>query len=302
MKKIGKPKILTIVGPTASGKSDLAVKIAEKYNGEIISADSRQVYKGLNIGTGKITKKEMRGVPHHLLDVADPKKRFTVSDFKDLADKAIEEIASRGKLPILCGGTGFYIDAVVNNVLLPDVKPDNVLRKKLFKKSNDALFKMLQKMDSERAKSIDKRNKIRVIRAIEISKALGKVPPITADPKFKTIFIGIKMDKEMLQERISKRLISRLKKGMINEAKKLHAGGLSYKRMEELGLEYRFLAQLLQNKISKIELITKLNTEIWHYARRQIQWFKRNKKIKWFALKEKGHEIDRVLSSFYNYL
>ena len=176
MKNHGKnrlPKIIAIVGPTASGKSDLAVKIARKYNGEIISADSRQVYRGLNIGTGKITKHEMLGVPHHLLDVADPKKRFTVADFKTLADKAIADISSRGKLPIICGGTGLYIDILTSGFVLPDVPPNPTLRKKLGQKTAAQLFVILKKLDPKRAENIDQTNSVRLIRAIEIAKVFG---------------------------------------------------------------------------------------------------------------------------------
>ena len=294
-------KIIAIVGPTASGKSDLAVKIALKYNGEIISADSRQVYRGLNIGTGKITKREMCGVPHHLLDVANPKKRFTVSDFKTLADKAIAEIISRGKLPIICGGTGFYIDMLTSGSVLPDVSPNKKLREKLGKKSAAELFEILKKLDPKRAENIDKNNSVRLIRAIEIAQALGAVPPLVTDAenKYQTLFIGIKIDKEKLKVKILKRLNSRLEQGMVEEAMKLHANGLSWRRMHELGLEYRYLAQLLQGKISKLEFIEKLNTEIWHYARRQIQWFKRNQKIRWFTLTEKA-KINVAIKKFLN--
>ena len=292
-------KIIAIVGPTASGKSDLAVKIALKYNGEIISADSRQVYRGLNIGTGKITKNEMCGVPHHLLDVADPKKRFTVSDFKMLADKAIADISSRGKLPIICGGTGFYIDILTSGSVLPDVPPNKKLRENIGKKSAGEIFEILKKLDPKRAENIDKNNIVRLIRAIEIAKALGAVPPLVTNTenKYQTLFIGIKIDKEKLKVKILKRLNSRLEQGMIDEAKKLHIAGLSWRRMHELGLEYRYLAQLLRGKISKPEFITKLNTEIWHYARRQIQWFKRNQKIHWFALTEKA-KINTTIKKF----
>ena len=157
-------KILVIVGPTASGKSDLAVKLAKKLNGEVISADSRQVYKGLDIGTGKISRKEMRGVPHHMLDVADPRKQFSVDLYKKMAEEELRYIDERGKLPIIVGGTGFYIDAVAGGVVLPDVPPNKKLRAILGKKSNAALFKMLKKRDPKRAKMIDANNKVRLIR------------------------------------------------------------------------------------------------------------------------------------------
>ncbi|MBU4078319.1 tRNA (adenosine(37)-N6)-dimethylallyltransferase MiaA, partial [Patescibacteria group bacterium] len=163
-----KPKIIVVVGPTASGKSDLAVEIAKKYNGEVVSADSRQVYKGMDIGTGKITQKEMQGIKHYLLDVASPKTRFTVAQYQKKANQAIGEIIKKEKLPILCGGTGFYIQSIVDNIAIPKVKPDLKLRKNLEKQSAEELFEQLKKLDSERAKNIDKYNKRRLIRAIEI--------------------------------------------------------------------------------------------------------------------------------------
>ena len=279
-------KLLVILGPTASGKSALAVEIAKKLSGEIISADSRQVYKGLDIGTGKITKKEMCGIPHHLLDVANPKNRFSVADYQKLVRQKIEEILSRGHIPILCGGTGFYIHSLIDGVALPDVAPDPKLRKKLEQESTETLFAMLQKSDSVRASSIDAKNKVRLIRAIEIAQALGKVPQNsnTQCLSFDTLQIGINISPEKLKENINKRLLARIKMGMIDEAENLHKKGLSWKRMEELGLEYRYLAYYLQNKITKSEMISKLQTEIWHYAKRQMTWFKRDKRIKWIDL------------------
>ena len=169
-------KVLVILGPTAIGKSALAVKLAKRFDGEVISADSRQVYKGLDIGTGKITKKEMGGIPHHLLDVADPKKQFSVSDFVREANHALAMIYHSGRVPIIVGGTGFYIDALTGDVSLPEVPPDKLLRAKLNKLSNEELFEILKKKDPERAETIDRHNKVRLVRALEIIEALGKVP------------------------------------------------------------------------------------------------------------------------------
>jgi tRNA dimethylallyltransferase len=280
---MAKAKILVIVGPTATGKSDLAVRLAKKLKGEIISADSRQVYAGLNIGTGKITQKEMRGVKHHLLDVANPKKKFTVVQYVDLAEKAIEEILSKKKLPIIVGGTGFYIEALVDGVVLPEVAPDNTLRKKLQKKTAPQLFAMLKKLDPRRAKKMDPLNVRRLIRAIEIAKTLGKVPVVKKVTNYSPTFIGLSFSKEHLRKRIHDRLTKRMKRGMLQEAQKLHRQGLSFKRMEELGLEYRYLAYFLQKKMTREEMLEKLETEIWHYAKRQITWFKRDRRIHWFA-------------------
>lgn len=280
-------KLIVVLGPTATGKSELAVKLAKKYRGEVISADSRQVYKGLDIGTGKITKEEMQDIHHWLLDVENPKNVFNVSDYKKLADEKIKTIFKRNKLPIICGGTGFYIDAVVKNIVLPEVKPDTKLRKDLEQKSLEELQETLLKLDPVRYKNIDLKNKVRLVRAIEIAKHIGSVPEVKIEkPSFQVLQIGLKLGPETLRKKINKRVISRLKQGMIEEAIYLNKKGLSFERMRELGLEYRYLADFLENKITKKELTLKLQNEIWHYAKRQMTWFKRDKSIKWFDPKE----------------
>jgi len=290
-----KKKILVIVGPTASGKSALAVRLAKKFNGEIISADSRQVYKGLNIGTGKITRKDMRGVPHYLLDIADPQKQFSASDYKKLAEEKVRYIVQKGKLPIVVGGTGFYIDVLTGAVSLPDVPPNKFLRKKLEKESAERLFIMLLKKNRERALAIGPHNKVRLIRALEIIEKIGRIPPLgSPTSKYSFIFIGLKPDN--LDERIRERLIMRLP-SIIREANKLNKRKvLSYKRMHELGLEYRYVAMYLQNKLNKLDMFNKLNTEIRRYAKRQMTWFKRNKGIVWFK-PERYQDIEKNIKS-----
>lgn len=281
-----KPSVIAIVGPTAVGKSALAVRLARKFNGEVISADSRQVYCGLNIGTGKITAREMQGVQHHLLDIADPKKKFSVVQYVNLAEKVIHDISSRGKIPIICGGTGFYISALVDGIVLPDVPANPDLRARLKNKSPYELFRTLAKLDPRRAKEIDRHNARRLIRSIEIAEALGNVPKLSARHNYKPLFIGITLPPQELQKRIHARLLARMERGMIGEAKRLHAKGLSWKRMDELGLEYRYLALHLQGKLTRAQMTEILNTEIWHYAKRQMTWFKRDKRIKWFSPEE----------------
>lgn len=277
---MAKQKVLVILGPTASGKSDLGIKLAKKFKGEIISADSRQVYKGLNIGTGKITKKEMMGIPHHLLSVADPRKQFNGSDYKVLGEEALRKIITKGKQPIVVGGTGFYIDILSCAINFPDIPPNKEFREAHMKKRVETLFKMLQKKDPIRAKEVDRFNKLRLIRALEIVRTLGKVPKLkVANSPYEFIYIGIKPDD--LEKRIENRLTKRMP-GMIREAKNLHKKGLTYKRMEELGLEYKFLAKYLKGEMGKEEMGEKLNIAIRQYARRQMTWFKRNKKTKWF--------------------
>lgn len=295
-----KPKILVILGSTATGKSDLAVHLARLHNGEVISADSRQVYKGLNIATGKITKNEMRGVPHHLLDMVSPKKIFSVSEWKDLAEKSIQDILSRGKLPIICGGTGFYIQSIVDNLVLPEVEPNPLLRKKLETKSALELFTLLKKMDPTRAQSIESKNPARLVRAIEIATAIGKVPTFTetrGEIPYDFLQIGLTLPESELKANISERTKARMKKGMVQEAQTLHELGLSWKRMHSLGLEYRFLAEHLQGKISKKELVENIEKGNWDYAKRQMTWFKRDTKIKWFNPKE-TEKIEKEMERF----
>lgn len=274
MKKL--PKIIVVCGPTATGKSDRAVELARLYNGEIISADSRQVYKGLDIGSGKITTKEMRGVPHYMLDVASPLRTYSVARFQKKAQVHIADILKRGKVPIICGGTGFYIDAIIFNTEFPKVTSDALLRKKLEQKSVEELFKVLQKKDSRRAKIIDRHNKVRLVRALEIIATLGKVPKLSKKLMYNVERVYLDFPDDVLKERIHVRLLKRMKQGMLAEAKRLHANGMSWKRMEKLGLEYRFLALVLQKQMTKVEFAAELELASWHYAKRQRTWFKKS--------------------------
>ena len=318
-----KNKIIVILGQTASGKTELSIRLAKKFRGEIISADSRQVYKGLDIGSGKITKQEMQGVPHYLLDVANPKRKFTVSQYQKLALAAIKKIYShtrvRGSgdaIPFLVGGTGFYIQSIVDGLVIPEVKPNWKLRKNLESKTTDQLFSMLKKLDPGRAALIDQKNPRRLIRAIEIVMATGKPVPKTVrgltSYSFDILQIGIKKSPKELKMLIRKRLQKRMKR-IITEVKKLHANGLSYKRLEELGLEYRFVAQYIQgkpfgalrhdfgqaaqDKLTYKQMIEKLQKEIEHYAKRQMTWFKRDKRIHWIKNYE---EAKIVIDNFLN--
>jgi len=295
-----KNKIIVILGQTASGKSELAVKLAKKLNGEVISADSRQVYKGLDIGTAKVngTWNAKRGtrkfiykkVPHHCIDIVSPKKIFTALDFKKCAEKAIKDIESRGKTPIICGGTGFYIDILLDRMKIAEVAPNWELRKKLKKMPVEKLFKMLKKLNPSRAKNIDAKNPRRLIRAIEIAKikpsAVSRQSPKTESQKMKAesyAFIGIKLPEKELQKRIEKRIKKMLRDGLIREVKKLRKQNISWKRLYELGFEYKYPAMFLQGKISKKEMLKRMILENRQYAKRQMTWFKKNKDIKWIG-------------------
>lgn len=281
--KRSRPRVIVIVGPTASGKSALAVALAKRFGGEVVSADSRQVYRGLDIGTGKMTRREMRGVPHHLLDVADPRRaRYSAADFVRDAGESLRAIAQKGKVPFVCGGTGFYIDVLLGRKPIPAVPPNLALRRKLEKKSAYSLLAELRRLDPRRAKEIDPENKRRIIRAIEVARALGRVPSERARIPYRVLWIGLAPSPDLLRRKIEKRLRERLRRGMIAEARRLRASGLSLARMRELGLEYRRLAEHLAGEISRANLERKLAADIRRYAKRQMTWWKRNEDILWF--------------------
>ncbi|HTR18934.1 MAG TPA: tRNA (adenosine(37)-N6)-dimethylallyltransferase MiaA [Candidatus Paceibacterota bacterium] len=289
-------KVLVIVGPTASGKSALAVALAKKFNGEVVSADSRQVYRGLDIGTGKITRREMRGVPHHLLDVASTTRKFSAGDFAERARAAIQTISKRHKLPVIAGGTGFYIDALIGRISLPEVKADPALRVRLQKKTAAQLYVMLKQRDPKRARAMrtpsERNNKVRLIRALEI--ATSKKVAAQQAPAYETLWLGIKPSQRELERRIRMRLTTRIRQGLIAEGRRLHAHGLSYKRMEELGLEYRSLSRLLQNKLSKKAFEEELFRDIRRYAKKQLAYWKRNRGIRWYAPERKPRIMRHV--------
>lgn len=265
-----KRRVYVILGQTATGKSALAVQLALR-RGEVISADSRQVYRGLDIGTGKISKKEMRGVRHHLLDVASPKRRFTVAQYQRKAIYAIAEIFKRGKIPIICGGTGFYIDAITRGTIFPAVPPNPEFRKSASKLDGRQLLMLLKKLDPGRAKSIDKNNKVRLIRAIEIAKYLGQVPRLAVKPpSYEFIKIGLFLPQAFLKKKIESRVKKMFRLGLLREINKLKKAGISKRRLKELGFEY--------NNPTPEKVIA----ETLKYAKRQMTWFKRDKEIKWF--------------------
>ena len=312
-----KPKIIAVVGPTSSGKSALGVFLAKKLGGEIISADSRQVYRGLDIGTGKVTKREMRGIPHHLLDVANPKKQFSADDFVKRAKEVLGDLIYQvtPKIPIVVGGTGFYVDALLGRLTLPDVPPDPALRARLEKQSAAKLFTQLKKLDPARAKTIEPKHKRRLIRAIEIAiykrrrkttLSEGKTWPSGPErpsggsflaPRYEILWLGLNPGEKKLKKNIHIRLFARIRAGMIEEARRLHKNGLSYKRMEELGLEYRYLAWYLRGDIDRHALETQLEREIQKYAKRQMRWFKRNSEIRWVKNKTEALRLSKKFLS-----
>jgi len=285
-----KPKIIVIIGPTSFGKSDVAIELAKKFDGEIISADSRQIYRGMDVGTGKITKQEQKMAKHWMIDIASPRTSFSAAQFKKKAEIIIKDILKRKKLPIICGGTGFWIKALVDDVAYPEVKPDPVLRSKLRNRSAEELFLMLKKLDRNRAKTIDAKNKVRLIRAIEICRKLGQVPKfvdsrsfVDSNRPYEFLQIGISLSKEKLHENIKKRLQKRFDAGMIEEVRKLHKKDkISWKRLESLGLGYFWVPKYLKGEISsEKELFENIYQAEKDYAKRQMTWFRKDKRIIW---------------------
>ncbi len=293
---MARPRIIVIIGPTASGKSALAVRLATKFNGEIISADSRQVYKGLDIGTGKITKNEMQSIPHHCINIANPKKIFTVDEYRIVSEKIITDIYARGKIPIIVGGTGFYIDAVLYGATYPQTPPDWALREKLEKQQTQTLLKTLEKLDTHRASTIDPNNRRRIIRAIEIIKSIGWMPALIKKHRFDALILGIKTNPVLLRKKISRRLDGWVKAGLISEVKNLHKNQkLSWGRLEEIGLDYKYVALHLQGKMTLKETIARTDTEIWHYAKRQLTYFKKMEQVHWIT---STREAEKLIKDF----
>ena len=285
-----------MVGPTASGKSDLAIRLAKKYNGEIISADSRQVYRGMDIGTGKVSKKEQELVRHHLIDVADPKKVFNVFAYQQKACQKIKEILAKKKTPFLAGGTGLYLDAVTEGYVFSESQDNGLIRKRLDKLSLNRLLSKLKKADLKVFKKIDRKNRRRVQRALEIYLQTGKIRKERKKPAYRILTLGLDFPRPDIYARIDKRLDQRLKQGMVKEVRKLHRQGVSWKRLDQFGLEYRYIARYLQGKLNDKEMKEQLKQAIRHFAKRQITWFKRNKKIIWIKnLKEAEKEVKEFL-------
>jgi tRNA dimethylallyltransferase len=291
--------LIVIVGPTASGKTSLSIKIATAHNGEVISADSRQVYRGLDIGSGKVTRAEMGSIPHHLIDVADPQTVYTASDFKTDATTALTDISNRGQLPIIVGGTFFYVDTLLGDISFPQVPPNDELRADLETKSTEELYVELTTLDPDRAQTIDKDNPRRLVRAIEIATALGKVPtPAHTESPYRTLKLGIDIDRETLHANIHARLLSRLDEGMVAEVEGLIADGVTHERLESFGLEYRYISRYLRDLLSYDDMVAELETKIRQFAKRQYTWLKRDTEIVWVD----PHDTDKIHTLISNFL
>lgn len=290
MDTLRKPKIIVIVGQTGSGKTSLSLELAKKFNGEVINADSRQVYRGLDIGTEKITQEAMNGVPHHLLDIVEPEHIYTAQQFAEDAQNAITDITQRNAIPVIAGGTFFYIDILLGRIVPSPVPPNRELRKKLEAHDESELHAMLEAKDPARAAVIDKYNKRRLLRALEILHVLPSIPSQEKrDCPFDTLLIGIAVDKRMLRERLRARAERALKRGLVEETKDLLAQGVPKERLSEIGLEYRLVLEFLGGGLTEKELLQKLEEKNWQYAKRQMVWLKRDPGITWFERGDTEH-------------
>lgn len=275
-------KLIAVVGTNASGKSSLGVRLAEAFGGEIVSADSRQVYRGLDLGSGKIRPEEMRGVPHHLLDVARPNEFYSMADFQRQAYQAIDDILSRGRTPFLVGGTGLYVASVTEGYLLSDRVPNLSYREELEKKTTPELYEML--LEKVPDVEIDRSNRNRVMRALEKIES-GDTQPPSREKRYETLKIGVSWDRETLSKRIDERLERRMRAGMTDEVRSLLENGASVEFLMKLGLEYRFLTRyILGEYASEAEMTQELARAIKQFAKRQRTWFRRDAEIRWLDM------------------
>lgn len=285
-----KPTVYVIGGPTASGKSNLAVELAKRINGEIISADSMQIYKDMNIGTAKITLEEMQGINHYLIDFVSPDERYSVSSFKKDAEKAIEAILAKGKVPIIVGGTGLYIDSLILGIEFQDEKIDTKYRESLNKIAEEQglqkLYNMAQAIDPVAMKKISENDKKRIIRVLEIYHKTGKtkteqeLESRKSEIKYNYKLFAITMDRQVLYEKIEKRVDKMIEQGLIDEVQGILNKYQKFPTAMQ-GLGYKEVVEYLENKITKEEMVQKIKKETRHYAKRQLTWFRKNKNIIW---------------------
>jgi len=290
--------LVVILGPTASGKTELAARLAGDLHGEIISADSRQVYRGMDIGTGKDLNQYIinaKKISYHMIDIIDPRCEFNLFEFQKMFYKIFSQIRNKGNLPVLVGGTGLYLQAVLSGYKMPPAPPEPELRKDLDQKSIEELKEIFFAFKSHLHNKTDLEDKQRLIRAIEIERARNvKNSEQEESPEIDAATFGISWERSVLRQRITSRLEERLKHGMIEEVKRLHAAGLSWERLDSFGLEYRYISQYLQNLISFDEMKNKLNTAIHQFAKRQETWFR--------GMERKGIEIKWIQANEYDLL
>ena len=286
-----KPKVIVIVGPTASGKTALSIELAKKINGEIISCDSMQIYKKMNIGSAKPTIEEMQGIKHYMIDIVEPDERFSVAEYKKRAEQAIEEILLKEKVPIVVGGTGLYADSLIYGIEYPDIEFDELFRKKLEQQASteeglEELYNRAKKIDSKAIEKISKNDKKRIIRILEIYHSTGKtkteieIESRKNEVKYDYKVYAIDMDRQILYERINKRVDLMIENGLIDEVKNLLKEYKSFPTAMQ-GLGYKEVVEYLEGKMTKEEMIDKIKQETRRYAKRQLTWFRKNKNTIW---------------------
>ncbi|MBM3461640.1 MAG: tRNA dimethylallyltransferase [Armatimonadetes bacterium] len=305
--------LVAIVGATASGKSDLGISLAREFNGEIISADSRQVFRGLDLGTGKVegpldvargrdvpvhdrtyrmAPLISEGIGHWVIDVADAREIFTAAEFQVLAYDAMADIVARGRLPLLVGGTGLYLRAVTDGLVMPSVPPNPALRAAIEHLDAATLRARLLALDPDAGAFVDLQNPRRMVRAIEVASVAGPLATsrgISQVP-FRTLTLGVEVERAALLERIRVRLLARLDAGMVDEVRRLHAEGLSHERMEDLGLEYRAISRFLRGVYGHEEMVDELGRAIARFARRQATWFRKYGNVRWISTPQEAHD------------
>ena len=287
---MNKPTVIVIAGPTASGKSNLAIELAKKINGEIISADSMQIYKDMDIGTAKVSKEEMQGIKHYMIDFVSPNERYSVSAYKNEAEKCIEEILNNGKTPIICGGTGLYINSLIYGIEFLQEEIDETYRNKLNEIAEteglDGLYNMAMQIDPEAMQKISKNDKKRIIRVLEIYHKTGKtktqqdIESRKNGVKYNYKVFAINMDREILYDRINKRVDKMINMGLVEEVKSILEKYEKFPTAMQ-GLGYKEVVQYLEGSIDKQEMIEKIKMETRRYAKRQITWFKKNQETHW---------------------
>lgn len=299
---INVPKLVVVAGPTASGKSSLGITLAQTFQGEIVSADSRQVYRGLDIGAAKVTPAEQALVPHHLLDVVDPDEIYTVARFQREAIAAIDEILARGHQPLLVGGSPHYIQAVVDHLDIPAIAPQPALRSQLEARPLADLLAELEQLDPQCAATIDRHNPRRIIRALEVCLVTGQ--PFsqqrrTAEPLYECLQLAIDWPRPELYARIDARVDERMGQGMVEEVNRLLACGVSHERLEAFGLEYRYMSRLLRGEFaSEAAMVERLKFAIHDFTRRQLTWFRKDQRLMWVD----GHRLEAAIEMVRQFL
>ena len=306
---MNKPKVIVICGPTASGKTSLSIELAKKINGEIISCDSMQIYKDMDIGTAKPSQEEMQGVKHYLLSIIEPTQRYSVAEYKKDAEKAIEEILAKNKTPIVVGGTGLYVDSLIYGIEYQNIKLDEQYREKLEKRvleeGLEVLYKEAKKIDEQAIQKISPNDQKRILRILEIYHATGKtktqqeIESRKNDIKYDYKVFALNMEREKLYERINKRVDIMIEQGLIKEVEELLNKYSQFPTAMQ-GLGYKEVVEYLQRKITKEEMIEKVKRETRRYAKRQITWFRKNKQTIWLDASKGDSNIEEILNIYYN--